>query len=867
MEALKAARADLAHDFARGEIRETFQERRAEIMDRYFRTSLQESRAGEGLFRNKKPFAVVALGGYGRKELYLHSDVDVMILFKAKVPEAAKDLAVDMLYPLWDMGLDLGHAVRGIKDCIALAGEDFEVLTSMMDARFICGDSPLFLSLVEQLKGRALAKKTAAFAQWLAQKDALRMATFGDASYLLEPHLKEGIGGLRDYHRILWLARAFFRLMAPRDLEYQGLLTHREYQDLQRSILFVGLVRNHLHRLSERKNDRLFFDYQEKIAHILDFKDQGNLLAVENFLGKLHTHMAAVKSLYRAFVLNQIEPEAGGRKKAGKRGEIHLDSATSFLRDPLIMMDAFFESCRLGTPLSLEAKRLIREFSHLVDRDFRKSKRAARAFLLILNDPNAFETLDQMVEVGFLSAFIPEFAAIQNRVQYDNYHLYPVGRHALQTLRHLKSLGLEKDLLLLAAFSDLSDPEPLFLASLLHDIGKTGKDHAQKGMQIARAILKRMDYEKAKAEDVLFLVRHHLLLAETASRRDLNDEKVIVQCAASVGTVERLKMLYLLTWADGRATGPRAWNTWIENLVQELFFKILHVLERGELATPDASRRVEQSLRKVRGALGDRIEPSGLDRLLEAMTPRYLLERKPGEIVRHVEEVLRLRDSFEARPAEAFSLERKESYPQDTYEVTFLGKDRPGLFADLAGVMALHGINILSAHIYTWRDGTVVDIFSVTKPLDPMRSDEIWDRIREDLQRAFSGALALADRLEEKARPSLISLDRTWHWPPEVRIDNQASDFFTIIEVFAEDRVGLLHRITRTLFRLRLDIGIAKIATKKSRVADIFYVRNLEGEKVVDEDQAQAIEKALLETLMRCRRYRMGRKTPLHGCF
>lgn len=849
IEALKAARADLAHDFARGEIREMFQASHAEIMDRYFRTSLQESRAGERLFGCKKPFAVVALGGYGRKELYLHSDVDVMILFRAKVPEPAKDLAVDMLYPLWDMGLDLGHAVRGIRDCIALAGEDFEVLTSMMDARFVCGNSPLFLSLVEQLRGKALPKKTAAFAKWLAQKDELRMATFGDASYLLEPHLKEGIGGLRDYHRMLWLARAFFRLMVPRDLEYQGLLTHREYQDLEKGILFVGLVRNHLHRLSGRKNDRLFFDYQEKIAHILDFKDQGNLLAVENFLGKLHTHMAAVKSLYRSFVLNQIEPEVGGRKKAGERREIHLDSATSVLSDPLIIMDAFLESCRLRTPLSLEAKRLIREFSYLVDRDFRKSERALRAFLLILNDPNAFETLDHMVEVGFLSAFIPEFAAIQDRVQYDNYHLYPVGRHALQTLRHLKSLGREKDLLLLAAFSDLPDPEPLFLASLLHDIGKTGKDHAQKGVQITRAILKRMNYEKAKAEDVLFLVGHHLLLAETASRRDLSDEKIIVQCAAIVGTLERLKMLYLLTWADGRATGPRAWNAWIENLVQELFFKVLHILERGELATPDASRRVRQNLRKVRKALGGRLELSELERILETMTPRYLLERKPREIVRHVEEVCRLRNFSDAQAAEAFSLDGKESYSQETYEVTFLGKDRPGLFADLAGVMALHSINILSAHIYTWRDGTVVDIFSVTKPLDPTRSHEIWDRIREDLQRTFSGALALADRLEEKAKPSLISMDRTWHWPPEVRVDNEASDFFTIIEVFAEDRIGLLNRITRTLFHLKLDIGIAKIATKKSRVADVFYVRNLAGEKVMDEDQVEEIEKALFQTL------------------
>jgi [protein-PII] uridylyltransferase len=850
IEQLKASRADLTARFARGELQETFQESYAEIMDRYFRKNLQESRAGERLFREKTPFAFVAVGGYGRKELCLHSDVDVMVLFNAKVPPLAKELAVDLLYPLWDIGLELGHAVRGIKDCLTLGGKDFEVLTSMMDARFVCGDSPLFLSLVDQLRTRTLSKKTETFARWLTHKHALRMATFGDASYLLEPNLKEGIGGLRDYHHILWLARAFFHLLSPRDLEYQGILSHQEYQDLEKSIRFIGFVRNHLHRLSGRKNDRLFFDYQEKIARTLGFKDQGDELAVESFLGNLHAHMATVKSLHRSFLLTHIEAKQGGRKRVNEAGQIGIDRATSIVRDPLIMMDTFLESCRRRSPLSLETKRLIREFGPLVDETFRRSERAVRAFLLILNDPNAFEALDQMMEVGFLNAFVPEFEPIQNRVQYDNYHLYPVGRHALQTLRHLKSFGREKDLLLLAAFSDLSDPEPLFLASLFHDIGKTGKDHAQKGMRITQRILIRMGYNKAKTQDVLFLINHHLLLAETASRRDLNDEKIIVQCAATIGTIERLKMLYLLTWADGRATGPRAWNEWIHNLVLELFFKILHTLERGELATPDASRRVEQNLRKVRDALRDLMEPSELDRVIEAMSPRYLLERKPKEIVRHIEDFVRLGDCFKSQPMSSFILDGKEGYPQGTYEVNFLGKDRPGLFADLAGVMALNNINILSAHIYTWRDGTVVDVFTVTQPLDPMRSSEIWDKIKKDLQRIFAGDLDLAARLREKGRPSLIALERKWHWPPEVRVDNEASDFFTVVEVFAEDRIGLLHQITRTLFDLGLDIRIAKIATKKGRVADIFYVGDLTGEKVMDAEKVVEIEKSLLQSLV-----------------
>jgi len=832
--------------FSRGEIQETFQESHAEIMDQYFRRSLQESRAGRMLFRDRMPFTFVAVGGYGRKELCLRSDVDVLFIFNSKIPSPAKDLAEEVLYPLWDIGLDLGHGIRGIKDCLALAGEDFEVLTSMMDARFICGDSPLFFSLVEQLREKTLSKKARAFAQWLAERDKLRMASFGDASCLLEPNIKEGIGGLRDYHHILWLAKAFFHLRIPRDLEYHGILSHREYRDLEKSVGFIGLVRNHLHRLSERKNDRLTFDQQEKIAGVLGFRDQGDVLAVERFLGKLHADMALVKSLHRSFILTHI-PGAGKRTEA--RSEISVDSATTFVNDPLAMAEVFVESCRYHRPLSLDTKRLIREFLYLVDGKFRRSERATGAFLFVVNHQNAFEALDQMLEIGFLSALIPEFALIRDRVQYDNYHIYPVGRHVLQTLFHLKALGKERDLLLLAILNDLSDPEPLLLASLFHDIGKIGKDHAQKGVLMTRAILKRMGYDKAKADDVLFLVKHHLLLTETATRRDLNDEKIIVQCARTAGSIQRLKMLYLLTWADGRATGPRAWNDWIANLVLELFFKILHTLERGELASPDASRRVKQTLQKVRGEIGDRMTPSELEQHFEAMSPRYLLERKPGEIAGHVLRFKTLRASFTDHPAATFSFETREGFPQGTYEVTFLGRDRPGLFADLAGAMALNNINVLSAHIYTWRDGTVVDIFSVTSPLDPVRSREIWEKVERDLKNTFSGALDLGERLKEKARPSILSRRKKWHWQPEIKIDNQSSDFFTLIEVFAEDRIGLLYQITHALFHLGLDIRIAKIATKKDQVADVFYVRDLDGEKIMDAQREAQIKEALLQSL------------------
>ncbi|MGE5839808.1 MAG: [protein-PII] uridylyltransferase, partial [Deltaproteobacteria bacterium] len=808
----------------------------------------------------KRPFALVALGGYGRADLCVHSDIDVLILFESRIPSSAGKLAQDIFYPLWNLGLDLGHAIRAIKDCLGLAGENLEALTSLLDARFICGDSPLYLELMGRLEKKTLPKKRSALSRWLDEQNQMRMALFGDASCLLEPNLKEGIGGLRDYHHLLWLAKAFFTLRTPKDLEYSGLLSHKEYTDLESHLRFIHLVRNHLHLESARKNDRLTFGHQESIAQALSFKDQDSLLAVEQFLGQVHASMASIKSLRHSFVFTHFPGSRKNGAGAGPQailtapfhldqGEIHFPSATAILADPLLLLDIFVQGVQAGHPLSLESKRLVREFLYLVDEPFRASERASRGFLSILNAPNASEALDQMLETGFLSAFIPEFEPVQDRVQFDHYHLFPVGMHLLQTVLHLKSIPRERDLLLADMLLDLPDPEPLVVAALFHDIGKTGKDHAAKGAALVRKILKRFGYDRRKMEDVSFLVQQHLLLSETAGRRDLNDEKIVVQCAETVGTVERLKMLYLLSWADGKATGPRAWNDWIANLVLELFFKILHILEKGELATPDASKRMRLSLQTVRTLLGDRFSHSEQEAVFDRMPPNYLLENGPNSIVRHLSLHESLRQAWAKGLKNAFCLEAEAAPSSGTYDVIFLSRDRAGLFSDLAGVMALNNINILSARIYTWREGTAVDILTVTPPLDPLHPKEIWERIRRDLAKTFEGRLFLPERLEQKTEPSLFSRSKPPGGQTLVRVDNESSDFFTLIEVFADDRIGLLYRITHALFTFGIDIRIAKIATKGDQAADVFYVLDLEGQKILEEGRIQRLRETLVREL------------------
>jgi len=852
------SRAKLVSDFLKGTATDYFQEEYSEIMDCYFRMIIQESRTGQSLFKNGIFFSLIAVGGYGRRELSLHSDIDILILFNKNIPSEAKILAEELFYSLWDIGLDLGYGIRTIKDCLSLSKNDFEVLTSVIDMRFICGSSELYLNLKQKLQKKIIKIGSSSFFRWLQGLNEIRMKSFGDASHLLEPDLKEGIGGLRDYHQILWVAKAFLNAREPKDLEHLGSFSSREYNDLQDCVRFIHLVRNHLHQLSGRKNDHLNFEYQEKIAKRLRYKNLQKYSAVEQFLSRLHSCMESIKILHRSFMAihsPQRSPGINVTPKDLSRGiiesnnEINFKSTTAIFDEPSVIMDIFEQSCLSGLPLSLEARRNVKESIYLVDDAFRRSHRVTRSFLNIINGKNCVETLDQMFETGFLDAFIPEFGMIKNRVQFDAYHTFPVGRHVLETVANLKNISRQNDLLLFDIFIDIENHEHLFLAALFHDIGKTGKGHARRGAQICRNILQRMEYPPKWAEEISFLVNHHLLLAETATRRDLNDEKVIIDTARLIGDIERLKALYLLTWADSNATGSHVWTEWTENLVQELFFKVLHILEGNELATPDLSQKVMNLKTRLRRKTAEKINKTDFERLFDAMSPRYKLNTSPMDIIRHMEMVLELENDRTTRNSKAFIIGFMENKFSEIWKVHFTGKDRAGLFSDIAGAMALNNINILTANIYTWREGTAVDIFSITRPLDLIHPKETWDRVTTDLNNIFNGRLSLSYRLGQKAFPSVLSVKGKPGRPPKVVIDNKTSDFFTLVETFADDRIGLLYLITRTLFELKLDIKIAKIGTKGDQIADIFYVRDLDGQKIDDKNQVNEIKDALLYQL------------------
>jgi len=839
-----------------------FLKQHARSLDDYFRRAFETSMIGPRMDISKNPYAIIALGGYGREEQCIHSDVDLLFLFKKRVPAEAEGLIREMVYPLWDIGLDVGYATRSLKECIALASGDFEILTPILDARFICGWSLLYSDLMDNVRQKITAKRSRTIINWLVDKNNARHAQFGDSAYLLEPNLKEGQGGLRDYHTMLWIGQIEMSMNQPRDLEYFGLLSHEEYQALSNSLSFIWNVRNRIHHLCGRKCDQLNFENQIKLADSMNYKQINGQQPVERFLGDLHGRMESLKQQHLMFLYELgLEKKRRRKKRTSQKqtrvdglevikwGMLNFEAPEKIIESPDLLMKIFEESARLKIPLSAEAKRLVKDFLSQVTAKFRRSEAIVKSFERILAAPAPkFNVLNEMLNTGFLARFLPEFRNIINRIQYDEYHLYPVDKHLLRTVKTVKNFGTAKDSSLEPLcgqiYGELKNKMPLLWAALLHDVGKgqAEEGHAESGAEMIKTLLTRKGLDSEVVDRVAFLVREHLLLIKTATRRDIYDEETSIFAARKIKDAERLKMLYLLTVADSISTGPMAWNQWTAALLRDFFLKVLNVLEKGELATAEAVDIVEKKKTEIIATAGSKKEQTRLTSLIGVMSPRYLLYMPADEIKAHIK-------LYDRLGANEFIWDIKRSIDANTRTVTICAKDRPGLISKIAGVLTLQNIDILDVQVFTWRNNIALDIFEVKPPPDQIMEDEKWKRAEKKLVGALLDKLDLASALKKKVPVFGQFGQRVSRKPHSIRVDNKSSSFFTIVEVFTYDFPGLLFNITDALFRGGLNIWVAKIATKADQVVDVFYVWDLNGQKIDEPDQVAEIEAAILERL------------------
>lgn len=829
-----------------------------------------------------KDVALIALGGYGRQELFPYSDIDLMILHRLDQSEEVKSVAEAILYPLWDAGLEVGHGVRTVAESIDQAGRDFFFQVSMLDARFLTGSRELFDLLSTEYRQRFIEGGREEFVQSMKAFREARRTRFGSHSYLLEPHIKEGKGGMRDIQAMLWTAKVVFGLDNLQAIVEAGILLEEERQAFAVSWNELVKVRNRLHYISGRKNDQLYFEHQEKLAETYGFRAGTGMLGVERFMREMHGHLQTVAVTTDMFFehVDEVLGLAGKGERSGadrvvekgielRKNRVHLAvTAKELAARPYLLMRLFLASARTGAPVHHRSRKIVTANLGLIDDKLRASSRMFKPFLeLLLEAFDPLAVLEVMLETGLLPAYIPEFKRIGSLAQHDIYHIYTVDRHLLQTVAELRQCVEEDNSVYLAVAS----PHILYLAALLHDIGKgAAGDHSQIGAEMVGAVGMRLGFDEAECACLAFLIRYHLFMPENALRRDLNDEAFIRRCAETIGDSDRLAMLYLLSMADSRATGPSAWSDWKATLLHEMYLKVMPYLESGLLDATHSDtvqRQVEQGVDWLREQvvflLGDDEKAQGDAALLP---PDYLLSFTPESVVEHIRAY---RKNYQAlrRKSLVFPRERMQNW-----SLLVMARDRSGLLAKICGVLALHNLLVLSAQIFTWDGGEMVMASAGQNPLEAgtalavdvleVRSldglsfpEKDWASLNVDLDLALSHRLGLRHRLHRK----LASIYERRRLPEtmlaqqksRVVLDNSVSDSYTVIEVHSEDRAGQLYLITQTLADFGINIYRAFIATEVHQLIDIFYVLDSEGKKITDEAFATEIREGVLFSMER----------------
>jgi len=815
-------------------------QRRTGLIDRLLRDAHAHL---SGTFRMP---SLIAIGGYGRGELNPSSDIDILFLCR---DEDDRNHAPEMLYVLWDAGLDIGYSVRTVKECVSLARQDLKIRTSLLESRFIGGDRDLYAAFLQAMRSDVLYWKASAFIrEKIVERNATRRK-YGGSLYLREPNIKEGEGGLRDFHTALWIAFVHFRINSLEDLVSLGVITQGQYAVFLRSRNFLWRLRNELHYLSVRKNDHMTFDLQEKTALDFRYRDSAHLYAVERFMKAYFIHARTIRE-FSNIVVNAVLPRPvrrwyhrrtslGAFSLVGRTLFLASDSASS--RDYTLILTAFKLAQSHHASFSEQLRDLISECR--IDDEGRTSLVAAQAFLSILDNLDGLsETLNLMKELRFLGRYLPEFRAIQSLARHDYYHMYTVDEHILLAIRKLQELWNASHagpITFSDALKDLDKKWVLILAVLLHDLGKAYRqDHELKGTEIAQVVLNRLGVSGEDRERILFLIKNHLVMSSLSQRRELSDRKVIADFSILVRDRQNLAMLYLLTYADISSVNPDAWTQWKAVLLQDLYVKTLNSLSKKVLAGEEDKARLESIIAKIKEAAQGRYTAEAVVHLLSVMSEQYILTTTINKILDHLGMMLRL-------PQEQLIIQHRH-YPEKGYtELTVCAYDAYGMFYRTAGTIASKNLNILRAQVYTSKSGVMIDTFQITDPAGKIYEyEDAWKSVQQDLRIVLTNKARPPEASHYMVVPRLTTTTTS-----EVAFDNDTSEAFTIIDISARDRVGFLYQVTKALYDLNLDIASAKIVTEGSRVMDSFYVSDLLRRKVIDADRLAKIKETLLTVL------------------
>jgi [protein-PII] uridylyltransferase len=798
--------------------------------------------------------SLVATGGYGRGELAPYSDVDLLFIIPYKSTPWAENVVEYMLYVLWDLGLKVGHATRTPDECVRLAKEDLTIRTALLEARYLWGDEELFSTAAKRFVRRVVSNTHSDFVDQKLEERSRRHKRLGDSRYVVEPNIKDGKGGLRDLQTMWWIARYIYGVSRAKAVN-PDILTEDENRQFKKAESFLWTVRVALHFLSNRAEERLTFDLQRQLAETLHYKEHPGLSGVERFMKHYFIVAKQVGDLTRIFCavlearqkktfLSKLRRTKKLKEFVIESGRLTVANDDDFKKNPGFMVRIFKRADEAGLEIHPDALRLIKHnLSRITDR-VRREPDANDDFLAVLCSQKEGEiNLRRMNEAGVFGRFIPDFGRVVAQMQYDMYHHFTVDEHTIQAIGLLSKIEsgslADEHPLSTEVIQKVISRRVLYVAVLLHDIAKgRGGDHSVLGAEVAEYLCPRLGLKPSETETVAWLVRWHLLMSNTAFKRDLADHKTILDFCELVKSPERLRLLLVLTVVDIRAVGPGTWNGWKGQLLRELYRAAEEVLNAGH-AVRGREERVKSKKEAVSSALVD-WKKTELSAHKKRINDSYWIAEDKDTIVQNARLMRRTDKKGSALGVTA----RVETFQAMT-NVAAYTEDHPGVFARVVGALGVAGATIMGAKIHTTRDGMAIDNFMVQdlegQAFDSRRQ---LDRLEETIFNTLQGNVRPKETLKHKR--VFGSKDQSFEIEPVVLVDNKASNWSTVIEVNAKDRPGLLYDLAYALYRLKLSIFSAHVATFGERAIDVFYVRDLVGQKISNKVRLRNIETKLL---------------------
>lgn len=759
--------------------------------------------------------AIIATGGYGREELCPYSDIDLLFLTDSKAADSIHETIEKFLYKIWDEGIKIGHAVRTIKECINISHEDAKALSSLLDARLISGNQKLFDEFQTTLDKSLKTRTKKSYVKGKLDERDTRHNRLGDSRYVLEPNIKDGKGGLRDYQTLFWIAHVIYNADTPKALKDLKIITKKEQQRFEKDYDFLLTVRCHMHDLTGRAEERLHFDIQPAIAERLGYKHRNNAKAVERFMKHYFLVSKDIGDLTRIIVASMEENEEQKNRLIPQKAKSFLGFETignrlkfsehqNLKEHPIDILRFFRVAQETELDIHPDALHTIRRNLKLIDSKLRNNTLANQIFMEILTDEkDAALTLRRMNETGVLEHFIPEFQKIKGLMQFDRYHVYTVDEHTLNAvdIMHKLESGELRDEAPLASLliQTIENRKTLYIAILLHDIckgresKKQGQDHSTLGAELALKLAPRLSLSDQGTRLVSWLVFEHLFMSEIAFKRDLEDPKTLEDFLFRIHDVERLKLLTILTTCDIMAVGPERWNGWKDSLLTELY--------NNAEARLSGTAPITKSKTDTQIDLGDE-------------TALITIEQDDAK---------------------------------NATVINIASRDKPGLFATLSGALTACNVNIIEARINTLEGDIAQDSFIVQNQSHQQVTKKFrHEEIKKTITEALDGKIDLENKVAKTLKKPKAK-ELIFEIPSGVIINNKASEDATYIEVYTRDRHGLLFEIAQRLQEQNLTIKHAKVGTLGLKAVDVFYVTDIKGKKIIAPKRLKSIEKALQE--------------------